>query len=93
PVETCGAATLRTELADDGFAVQSYPSGQIGGEGETTEQIATGGLELGVIGPSFLGVWYPDAAVLDAPFLFTDVEQFDEATTGPIMAEVYDDMA
>lgn len=93
PVESCGAATLRAELADDGIAVQSYPSGQIGGEGETTEQIATGGLELGVVGPSFLGIWYPDAAVLDAPFLFTDVEQFDEATTGPIMAEVYDEMA
>ncbi|WP_193105472.1 DctP family TRAP transporter solute-binding subunit [Brachybacterium sp. FME24] len=93
PVEACGAATLRTELADDGFTVETYPSGQIGGEGETTEQIATGGLELGVVGPSFLGIWYPDAAVLDAPFLFTDVDQFDEATNGPIMAEVYDEMA
>lgn len=93
PVETCGAETLRTELADDGFTVESYPSGQIGGEGETTEQIATGGLEIGVVGPSFLGIWYPEAAVLDAPFLFTDVEQFDEATTGPIMDQVYDDMA
>lgn len=93
PVETCGAATLREELADDGFAVETYPSGQIGGEGETTEQIATGGLELGVVGPSFLGVWYPDAAVLDAPYLFTDVDHFDEATTGPIMEQVYEDMA
>ncbi|WP_114856207.1 DctP family TRAP transporter solute-binding subunit [Brachybacterium sp. YJGR34] len=93
PVETCGAATLRSELADDGFAVETYPAGQIGGEGETTEQIATGGLELGVVGPSFLGIWYEDAAVLDAPFLFTDVEQFDEATTGEIMEEVYDEMA
>ena len=93
PVETCGAATLRTELADDGFTVDSYPSGQIGGEGETTEQIATGGLELGVVGPSFLGIWYDEAAVLDAPFLFTDVEQFDEATNGPIMDQVYEDMA
>ena len=93
PVEACGAATLRTELADDGIAVESFPSGQIGGEGETTEQIATGGLELGVVGPSFLGIWYPDAAVLDAPYLFTDVDQFDEATNGPIMAEVYDEMA
>lgn len=93
PVESCGAATLRTELADDGFAVETYPSGQIGGEGETTEQIATGGLELGVVGPSFLGTWYPEAAVLDAPYLFSDVDEFDEATTGPIMAEVYDDMA
>jgi len=93
PVESCGAATLRTELADDGIAVETYPSGQIGGEGETTEQIATGGLELGVVGPSFLGIWYPDAAVLDAPYLFTDVDQFDEATNGPIMADVYDEMA
>lgn len=93
PVESCGAATLRSELADDGFTVETYPSGQIGGEGETTEQIATGGLELGVVGPSFLGVWHPDAAVLDAPYLFTDVDQFDEATNGPIMAEVYDEMA
>ncbi|MFC7455817.1 DctP family TRAP transporter solute-binding subunit [Brachybacterium sp. GCM10030267] len=93
PVESCGAETLRTELADDGFAVETYPSGQIGGEGETAEQIATGGLELGVVGPSFLGKWYPEAAVLDAPYLFTDVEQFDEATNGPIMEEVYDEMA
>ncbi|MGP9537178.1 DctP family TRAP transporter solute-binding subunit [Brachybacterium sp. AOP43-C2-M15] len=93
PVEACGAETLRTELADDGFAVETYPSGQIGDEGETTEQIATGGLELGVIGPSFLGIWYADAAVLDAPYLFSDVDEFDEATTGPIMAELYEDMA
>lgn len=93
PVETCGVATLQEELADDGIQIESYPSAQIGSEAETAEQIATGGLELAVVGPSFLGVWYDDAAVLDGAYLFTDVEEFEQATTGPILEEVYEDMA
>lgn len=93
PVETCGVATLTEELADDGIHVESYPSAQIGSEAETTEQVATGGLELAVVGPSFLGVWHKDAEVLDGAFIFTDVDEFDEATTGPILAELYDEVA
>ena len=93
PVQTCGVATLTEELADDGIHIESYPSAQIGSEAETTEQVATGGLELAVVGPSFLGVWYKDAEVLDGAYIFTSVDQFDEATTGPILAELYDEVA
>lgn len=93
PVETCGVATLTEELVDDGIHVESYPSAQIGSEAETTEQVVTGGLELAVVGPSFLGVWHKDAEVLDGAFIFTDVDQFDQATTGPILGELYDEVA
>lgn len=93
PVETCGVATLREELVDDGIHIESYPSAQIGSEAETTEQVATGGLELAVVGPSFLGVWHEDAEVLDGAFIFTSVDEFDEATTGPILNDLYDEVA
>lgn len=92
-VEATGVATVREALAEHGFSLESYPSAQLGGEGETAEQVATGGLELAVVGPSFLGVWHAPAAVLDAAYLFTSVDQFDAATTGAIMRRINDETA
>ncbi|MDO5661441.1 MAG: DctP family TRAP transporter solute-binding subunit [Brachybacterium sp.] len=92
-VETTGVQILREELAPHGIVLRSYPSAQLGGEAETAEQVATGGLEFAVVGPSFLGVWNSPAAVLDAAYLFTSVEQFDQATTGEVMGRINDETA
>lgn len=93
PVNSCGAETMREELRDAGIDLQVYPSGQLGSEAELVEQVATGALDVGAAGSSFLGVWHEDAAVLDAGYLFRDVGEFNEATQGPVMEEVYDEMA
>jgi tripartite ATP-independent transporter DctP family solute receptor len=93
PVNTCGVDAMREELADDGIDLRSYPAGQLGSEAALVEQVATGALDIGVAGGSFLGQWYSDAAVVDGAYLFRDVDEFDRATTGPVMAELYDEMA
>ena len=70
PVEECGVATIKEELQGSGLQVQSFPSAQLGNESELLEQVASGSLDMAVAGPSFLGVWEQNAAVLDAAYLF-----------------------
>lgn len=92
PVETCGVETLKEELKGSGITVESYPAAQLGSEAESLEQVAGGGLDMAVAGPSFLGVWHEPAAVLDGAYLFDTVDHFVETIEGPAMAEVYEEM-
>ncbi|MET1034930.1 MAG: sialic acid TRAP transporter substrate-binding protein SiaP [Arthrobacter sp.] len=92
PVETCGVDTIKEELDGSGITVESYPAAQLGSEAESLEQVASGGLDMAVAGPSFLGVWHEPAAVLDGAYLFEDVDHFAETIAGPQMQGVYDEM-
>lgn len=92
PVEECGVATLKEELQGSGLQIQSFPSAQLGNESELLEQVASGSLDMAVAGPSFLGVWEENAAVLDAAYLFEDVDHFVETANGEEMQTVFDDL-
>ncbi|MHB1288303.1 DctP family TRAP transporter solute-binding subunit [Georgenia sp.] len=90
PVETCGVTAIQESLAGSGINIESYPSAQLGSEAELLEQIAAGAIDIAVAGPSFLGVWYEDAAVLDGAYLFEDVDQFAETVQSDAIAKIYD---
>ena len=92
PVEECGVATMKEELQGSGLQLQSFPSAQLGNESELLEQVASGSLDMAVAGPSFLGVWEENAAVLDAAYLFEDVDHFVDTANGEEMAAVFDDL-
>ncbi|WP_425843594.1 DctP family TRAP transporter solute-binding subunit [Agrococcus sp. TSP3-2-1] len=89
PVETCGVPALNAALEGSGVHINSFPAAQLGSEAESLEQVASGSLELAVAGPSFLGVWEPDVALFDAPYLFRDVDHFEETLNGPIADEIF----
>ncbi|WP_019481807.1 MULTISPECIES: sialic acid TRAP transporter substrate-binding protein SiaP [unclassified Arthrobacter] len=90
PVEECGVATLKEELEGSGLQIESFPAAQLGNESESLEQVASGALDMAIAGPSFLGVWEEDAAVLDGAYLFEDVDHFEETVEGEAMATVFD---
>ncbi|SDI48373.1 tripartite ATP-independent transporter solute receptor, DctP family [Arthrobacter subterraneus] len=92
PVEECGITTLKEELDGSGLQVESFPAAQLGNESESLEQVASGALDMAVAGPSFLGVWEEDAAVLDGAYLFEDVDHFIETVEGETMAGVFDSL-
>lgn len=92
PVNSCGLEPMKEELAAKGFNVLIYPAAQIGSEAEMVEQVATGALDFVNSGPSFLGAWYPEAAVLDGAYLAADAAELQAATTGDIMTGVFDRM-
>src|SRR5690625_3957731 len=72
--ERCGIATVQEELEGSGIQVESYPASQLGSEAEMLEQVQSGSLDAVMAGAAFLGTWYEDAAALDAPYLFGDVD-------------------
>ncbi|TYC97972.1 DctP family TRAP transporter solute-binding subunit [Arthrobacter echini] len=92
PVEECGITTLKEELDGSGLQVESFPAAQLGNEAESLEQVASGALDMAIAGPSFLGVWDENAAVLDAAYLFEDVDSFVETVEGDTMTGVFDDL-
>ncbi|MHA7272815.1 sialic acid TRAP transporter substrate-binding protein SiaP [Arthrobacter sp. TMT4-20] len=92
PVEECGVAALKEELEGSGIQIESFPAAQLGNESESLEQVASGALDMAIAGPSFLGVWEEDAAVLDGAYLFEDVDHFEETVEGESMATVFDNL-
>lgn len=92
PVEACGFTTAHDALEGSGIRLESYPSAQLGTEAEMLEQVAAGGLDVAVAGPSFLGVWHQPAEVLDAAYLFEDVDHFTETVEGEAVAQIHDDL-
>ncbi|MBR8741809.1 TRAP transporter substrate-binding protein DctP [Nocardiopsis sp. MG754419] len=92
PVETCGVPTIQESLSGSGVNIESYPAAQLGSEAETLEQIALGGLDLAVAGPSFLGVWHEPAALLDSAYLLEDVDHFLAAVESPEVTDIHQGM-
>lgn len=92
PVEKCGVAALNEELEGSGLEVESFPAGQLGSEAESLEQVANGSVDLAIAGPSFLGVWHEPVAVLDAAYLFDDVDDFEEAAETDAVRALFDDL-
>lgn len=92
PVEECGVATLKEELNGSGLQIESFPAAQLGNESESLEQVASGALDMAIAGPSFLGVWDANAAVLDGAYLFEDVDHFVETVEGDTMKGVFDEL-
>lgn len=66
--ERCGIAAVQDALEGSGIQIESYPASQIGTEAEMLEQVQSGSLDAVMAGAAFLGTWYDDAAVLDAPY-------------------------
>jgi tripartite ATP-independent transporter DctP family solute receptor len=92
PVEKCGVATLQEELDDSGIQVESFPAAQLGSEAESLEQVSSGSLDMAIAGPSFLGVWHEPVAVLDAAYLFDDVDQYETTFESETIQSVFDEL-
>ncbi|MFI7583523.1 sialic acid TRAP transporter substrate-binding protein SiaP [Kocuria sp. M1N1S27] len=92
PVEECGVTTINEELQGSGLQVESFPAAQLGSEAESLEQVANGSLDMAVAGPSFLGVWHEPVEVLDAAYLFEDVDHFVETVESDQIQSVFDEL-
>lgn len=88
PHETCGMAEIKKRLEGSSLTIETYPAAQLGGEWQSLEQVFTGSLDMSINGPSFLGVYYEPFHVLDAGYLFDDVDAFLEFQDSDIMRDL-----
>lgn len=65
-----------------------FPSGQLGSEAQTLEQLQTGTLDVTKVGGAVLGSFVPVAKVFSLPYLFRDDVHYWQVLNGPIGREM-----
>src|SRR5260221_14262141 len=81
----------KLEKATNGkYKLQMYPSMQLGGEKEMTEQAQVGALQIARISVGPIGTIVDDFNVFNMPFVFKDEAQMRKVIDGPIGPHVFD---
>jgi len=73
---------LMHERTDGRVQVEIYPSGQLGDERVTFEQLQFGAQDMAISGTPVLSSWVPEGQIFDLPFLFETREQGRAALEG-----------
>lgn len=69
---------LETRLGKDRIEIQEYPSGQLGSEERSFQDVQQGVLEMTVLAVNNASIFSPSLGVFDLPYIFKDVEEFDK---------------
>jgi tripartite ATP-independent transporter DctP family solute receptor len=75
---------LMRERTGGRFDVIIYPSGQLGDERISFEQLRFGAQQMAISGTPVLSGWVPEGQIFDLPFLFASTEQGVAALTGTL---------
>ena len=70
------------------LSIQMYPSMQLGGEKEMTEQAQVGALAIARVSGGPMGTLVPELNVFNLPFLFADEAHMERVIDGPIGEEL-----
>ena len=82
-----GAERFAAEVArrtGNGYRVELYPNGSVGGEVEMAEELRLGHLDVAFITSAPFSSIIPDFGVFDIPFLFRDARHAHAVFDGPI---------
>ncbi len=83
-------AELIGERSNGRFEVIVHTGGAMGSERETYEQLSDGSVEFGAVGSNDISTFYPEYAVSEVPYIFTDIDQFWGYWNGPLGREIHD---
>ena len=75
---------LMTARSGGRFHVVIYPSGQLGDERITFEQLRLGVQQMAISGTPVLSGWVPEGQIFDLPFLFSSRDDGMAALQGPL---------
>lgn len=82
------------DLSDGSLDIQTYPSGQLGGELELIEQVQSGNIEGAVVNIATVSAAVPAAGGLELPFMFESYEHAHAALDGEVgeyLSQEFDD--
>ncbi len=81
------------EQSNNKHGIKLYPSGALGAERDTIEQLKIGGLDMMRINAAVLNNIVPETVAVSLPFLFRSTEHMRQTLDGPIGQEILDAMA
>ena len=80
---------LVAERSQGRFIIEHYPAGILGGEFDTFDQLMVGAIELMIVGPAALGRYYEPINILQAHYVFRDLDHMFTVMRGPIGDDLY----
>lgn len=80
------------EESDGEFEVTIYPDAQLGGDGEATESVQSGKIEMARPPTGTLSNFSSTMKIFDYPFLFDDLETVYSTLDGPIGDQILEDL-
>ena len=93
---TGAMATVFKSLVEAGtngsVLVQTFPSGQLGKDGEVVQQVKAGVIQSGIHSVGGFASIYPQIGVLDIPFAFPNISKTYEVFDGPFGAKLATDI-
>ena len=69
---------------DGRIEIKSFPGGQLGSSRDMIEGVATGTLEIVTEGAANFGQWVPSISIIEAPYIWRDMEHLVKAMSGSI---------
>lgn len=78
------------ELSGGALSMDIYPSGVLGSEVQTLEQVQNGSLDLTKVSTAVMENFVPEMSVFGLPYLFRDGEHYWQVLSGPIGTSLLD---
>ena len=69
--------------------LQVYHSGQLGSQDAMGLELQQGQIDMAMIAPTWLGTFYKPVGILDAPYIYRNLDHMDKVLNGPIGRELY----
>ena len=94
PQVACGAIPMSEDqaLKDLGFDINVVHSSQLGTENQIAEQVSFGELEMATITSSIFAAWLENISVLEAYYLYDNVDQVMNVYTTPTAKALLDEL-
>ncbi len=70
------------------IVVENYPASQLGNEPELFQGMMEGTVDIAVVSPGQIAEWVPQIALLEMPFVITNMAQRDRVVEGPPMEKL-----
>lgn len=78
------------EASEGRLRVQIFPSGQLGGDQDSIQQVQAGMLEIAQVSMGGVANFAPELQVLDLPYMLPNDEVAEYLVEGPLVKEVHD---
>jgi tripartite ATP-independent transporter DctP family solute receptor len=85
-------AEIVAQKTNNRIQIQVFPSAQLGTGKDMIEAVLFGGQAMVTDGPLMISQWAPRLAIMEAPYIFRDVDHMYKVLRGPIGQEIIDEL-
>jgi tripartite ATP-independent transporter DctP family solute receptor len=88
--EALWAAAEIAKRTNNKYQIDVFPASSLGNEQQIAQAMPLGTIDMAYIGASFVGATYKPISIVNAPYIWRDIDHHTAFTKSPVMAELMD---